>query len=308
MYICKNLAGKRPLIFSIISMVSFGLTAVSMNSASANEIFETAELSAEAEVQSRSLAGSGENLQPLNAAGSRGNLTELFKSPRRAAPSGIVVEPGVVASAEDIPLATLMGAMDGQESSGGMTALDAANSSVSELNRLWPDSPAGKFDAYRKHVLKANALKAEVEIAQTMLAEMDRPALSLSDLSILVAKQAKRKTEIQTDIAEIKTGLNAVGGVHDVLEAELSAARTSLVKQNRKLLKIAAAKEVAINYKKHADFVTTAERTLETCDEIANKLLADAAGRPITPELIVETHELMGLPIPNGMVAEMLTN
>ena len=292
MYLFKSKAGACALAVSVLVVGASSVPSF----ADEGQITAAADVRGETDLLEGAAAGEADGDTALGTpAGARGDLAKLFKTPKRSKSDldrtdGDSDETGSVLT----ELSTDSELLEASETS----ALDAANASIKRLQELWPDSAAAKFDAYRSHVLKVQALEAEIEISQAVLAEMDPSLLSLEDLTILVAREARQKTQIQTEIAQIKTALNAVGGIHDVLEAELAQARVNLARQAKKLNKIAAAKVIAANFRKHQDFINQAQVTLEECDEIGLKLLADASDRPVTQELIAETHELMGLAIP----------
>lgn len=177
-------------------------------------------------------------------------------------------------------------------------ALNAANASEQALQNASPNSRVGRIAAYRDQVLENEMLRAELKDATLLLDTMDAPDLTAEEFAALSATEAAKRDALETEIAEIRTALNALGGENDELETALIAAEMERAEQDKI---IAELDDQSANANAYWDGqVALSERQLELdeLDRIAAELLAAAANKPITDGVILEVHRLLDLPAP----------
>lgn len=183
-------------------------------------------------------------------------------------------------------------------------ALNAANASETALQNASPNSRVGRIAAYRNQVLENEALREDLAEAEALLEGRNVPELTAEDYAVLLGQEAERLSAIELEIAEIQTALNAVGGINEELETDLEQAKTALVAQTGLISDLETQSDEATDYWTAAKLVEEKEATLAAQDVEASELLAAAANKPITDDVIEEVHRLLGLPEPEPEVQE----
>ena len=250
-------------------------------------------------------------LASAQKAGARGNLTGLFRSPRRL--SSVAVSPALnspevaidvkPAMETDVAGLVTVAPVGGtktaktKRSADALSALIAANSAPEALLNADPNSRLGKIAAYRIKVLEVELLGRDLDEAVSVLNKLDLPEATVEDLTAQLSKAAAEKTNAQIEIAEIRTGLDAVGGVNGELENDLALARASLARKSRVLLDVAAQKNSAQMFDQTMRLVQQAEGDLAKAKAEATALLEAASNKPVTGAVVAEVHRLLGLPV-----------
>jgi len=148
-----------------------------------------------------------------------------------------------------------------------LEALIRSNVGPEALQDADPESRLGKIAAYRFKMLEVELLNRNLLEARKVLSGIDLPDATAQELKVELGVAAKAKTALQIEIAEITTGLAAVGGVNEELETDLVKTRAALSKQSAR---------------------GKAE---------ARELLEAASNTPVTEAVVAEVHRLLELPI-----------
>jgi len=159
-------------------------------------------------------------LTPVQKAGARGNLTELFKSPRRLSSEDLsvsdqdpVAKMAVLNAPENV--GSLIGELPVEEpevvaadrNSDVLEALIRSNVGPEALQDADPESRLGKIAAYRFKMLEVELLNRNLLEARKVLSGIDLPDATAQELKVELGVAAKAKTALQIEIAEITTGL-----------------------------------------------------------------------------------------------------
>lgn len=171
-------------------------------------------------------------------------------------------------------------------------ALNAANASATAMENASPNSRVGRIAAYRDQVLSNEELGEDIKAAELLLATQDAPDLTREEYLVAIAESESRKTALETEIREIETALNAVGGINAELEEALEQAKADLAAENEASSEFA---DVA-SYYDAEDAIAMSKEQLEEQKLIATELLENAANKPITDDVINEVHRLLNLP------------
>ncbi len=245
-------------------------------------------------------------LSPVQKAGARGNLTGLFKSPRRLsaqeqqvdADDPIVTVAAVDAVEGDAPEQAENNELsDDARRSDVLKALAASDAGPEALKDADPDSRLGKIAAYRFKVLEIELLKRNLLEARKVLSLISLPEASAADLEVELDDAAKAKSALEIEVAEIRTGLSAVGGVNAELEADLVEVRRALGQQERVLADVTAKKNAAETFERTMKRVQVTEGELAARKADAYELLEAASNTPVTQDVVAEVHRLLDLPL-----------
>lgn len=255
-------------------------------------------------------ASNGAIFGATKKAGSKGNLTDLFKSPRLLTNTSDTNEVAKSGSPKLAPIDTGTDTLVALKPALAEAARPERNTHESALEELIgahgapealrnapSDSPLGKIAAYRAKMLIVQALEKDLKQSKGLLAGLALPEASVEELSVRLKNEASRKTHLQIEIAEIRTGLAAVGGVNAELEADLSASRAALAEQNRTLKQVAAEKKASELFDQTMRKVQIIEGDLARADAAAFELLQAASRKPVTEEVVAAVHKLLELPL-----------
>lgn len=177
-------------------------------------------------------------------------------------------------------------------------ALNAAHASEQAFQNASPNSRVGRIAAYRDQVLENEMLRAELKDATVLLDTMDAPDLTAEEFAALLATEAAKRDALETEIAVIRTALNALGGENEELETALIAAEMAQAEQDKIIAELDVQSANANAYWDGQVALSERQAELDELDRIASELLAAAANKPITDGVVLEVHRLLELPAP----------
>lgn len=241
------------------------------------------------------------------SSGQKRTLMDLFKSPEKAKPvrqkapakqQKTKVVKAAPALVETDPMEEEYEGVKKKNINAALGALNAANASEQAFQNASPNSRVGRIAAYRDQVLETEALREDLDEAEALLDLLTAPDLSAEDYEALRLTELERKEALEQEIAELTTALNAVGGENEELETALDGAIAALEAQNSAIDALDEDYASAQSYWEAEDILAERQEELDAQQALADELLAAAANKPITDDVVAEVHRLLGLPEP----------
>ena len=160
------------------------------------------------------------------------------------------------------------------------------------------ESRVGQIVGYRDKVLQNEGMRAELADAEATLSEMQAPELTQDEVAVLVGVENTKKDALLIDLAEIKTALNAVGGVNEELETAFAETTAALAAIDKGISDLEARSAADAQYRATEMELAEAQAELEAQDRAAQDLLVAVANKPVSEEVLAQIHELLELPAP----------
>ncbi len=172
-------------------------------------------------------------------------------------------------------------------------ALNAANASEQAMANASPNSRVGKIAAYRDQVLANEELRASLDEAEALHNLLDAPDMTPEDYATAVAESAERQAELEARIATLETEIEAAEDDAELVTALIATQEDlDLERSNQSALVDPA------SYYESQQAIADGREALDEQEDLAGQLLDDAANKPVTGEVVIEVHRLLGLPEP----------
>lgn len=169
-----------------------------------------------------------------------------------------------------------------------------AKQAVSHDHETDDHSRAGRIAAYKAGLEALDAAKARLGSAQARLDKMVRPERDVATCRADLKVAREDVQRLQADILRLDQALVAAGGADATIEADLAAAQDDLAEARARRNAHRAQLDEAFDYQDAETEVSDLEATVSASMEEALSLLAAAANKPLSNEVIAEVNRLLG--------------
>ena len=174
-------------------------------------------------------------------------------------------------------------------------ALNAAHASPTALANASPNSRVGKIALYAEQVAVTRELIEELNSARAELDSLEAPTRSIEEIDVALGLARDNKATLESDLAQLRSNLEAAGGMDAVIEAEIKTTETSIETLDAEIAGLEQERIDGEAYAAAAGEVERLEGEVESQEGTQREALEAAANKEVTDDVETAVQKLLGI-------------